>query len=489
MSTARRIGRLATVVAIVGATVPIGGWGTAADAVRTDTGLGGFSVKVEGAPVLVLVDDPNAAIPRPTGTAAAEGDPNYTQATVSTGPNAFGLASNLWPGNLLGTGLPAINENIPQYPLKVEARYPDGPFKGASPNGAFPGNSPDNDVVTSSSATGLDANAVADGAPGDQPGTLSIGGAVSHSTATVTKDDVATGTVISSVKNVNILGVIHIDSVTTTVTTRSDGKKPVSTGSTVVSGLTVNGVGYSVDDTGAHVGGQGVPVPPLVTPDQLKDLGISIEGIVQDASTTPTTAKRSAKGLTIRIDTTTFKNAIKPAIDALRDPYSTIVSTVIPPEYQSNFYYLLNATPNLSFVFGSAKSSSAAVLPLSFEFPQTGFPSFPSNPGVVGSPPVLPRDDTGFVAGPPTTGGSVPPAVEPVTPPVLQPPGTTPVALAQDADFTGITASKLLLALLFAGGVGWGLTRLLGVAGGLPLGLGCRLGAPTSVPDFRSVTA
>ena len=489
MSTRHSIGRVATVVAIVGATVPFGGGGSAADAVRTDTGLGGYSIKAEGAPVLVLVDDPNVAIPRPTGTAAAEGDPNYTQATVATGPNAYGLASSLWPGNLLGTGLSAINPSIPQYPLKVEARYPDGPTKGSSPNGAFPGNSPDNDVITSSSATGLDATAVADGAPGDQPGTLSIGSATSHSTATVTKDDVATGTVVSSVKDVNLLGVIHIDSVTTTVTTTSDGKKPVSKGSTVVSGLTVNGVGYTVDDTGAHIAGQSVPLSPPPTPQQLKDLGISIEGIVQDGATSATTAKRTASGLTIRIDTTTFKAAIKPAIDALRDPYSTIVTTVIPPDSQGYFYYLLNATPNLTFVFGAAKASSAAVLPLSFDFPQTGFPSFPSNPGVVGTPPVLPRGDGGFVSGTPDIAPPPTTSTGAVTPPVLQPPGVAPVALATDADFTGIAAGKLLLALVFAGAVGWGLTRLLGAAGGLPLGLGCRLGAPTSVPDLRSVTA
>lgn len=486
MSTARRTARVATVVALVGATVPLGGFGMAAEP-RTETGLGGYSLKAEGAPVRVLVDDPNAAIPRDTGVAAAEVDPNYTLATVATGPNALGLASNAWPGNLIGTGLPAINENIPQYPAKVEARYPDGPYEGVSPDGG---------VATSSTATGLDATATADGAPTNKPSTVTIGDAFSHSSASVTSKNVAVATVTSSVKDVSILaGVIKIDSVTTTVTTTSDGTKPTSKGSTVISGLTVNGVGYSVDENGAHVGGNGLPVPPLVTPSQLDDLGIHIEGVVQSGSTSSTSANRTASGLVIRIDTKVFRAALTPAIDPLRPYYSQVVESLPPGDpfasVKPQLYYLLNATPNITYVFGAASARSAAVLPISFDFGPPTFPSFPGSDGAVGAPPTLPRGDAGgFVSGPPDTGTALPPTVGgPVTPPVLQPPGTTPVALATDADFTGIAAGKLLLALLFAGGVGWGLTRLLGAAGGLPLGLGCRLGAPTSVPDLRSVTA
>ena len=486
MSTARRTARVATVVALVGATVPLGGLGTAAEP-RTETGLGGYSLKAEGAPIRVLVDDPNAAIPRDTGVAAAEVDPNYTLATVATGPNAFGLASNAWPGNLVGTGLPAIDPRIPQYPAKVEARYPDGPYEGVSPDGG---------VATSSVATGLDASATADGSPTNKPGPLTVGDAFSHSSASVTSKNVAVATVTSSVKDVSLLGgVIKIASVTTKVTTTSDGTKPTTTGSTVVSGLSVNGVGYSVDENGARVGGNGLPVPPLVTPSQLDELGIRIEGVVQSSSTTATSASRSASGLVIRIDTKVFRAALTPVIDPLRDPYSQVVESLPSGEPFSQakpqLYYLLNATPNVTYVFGAANARSAAVLPISFDFPPPSFPSFPSNPGVVGAPPTLPRGEGGFVSGLPDRGTALPPSIggAPVSPPVLQPPGTTPVALASDAEFTGIAASKLLLALLFAGGVGWLLTRLLGAAGGLPFGLGCRLGAPTTVPDFRSVTA
>jgi hypothetical protein len=46
----------------------------------------------------------------------------------------------------------------------------------------------------------------------------------------------------------------------------------------------------------------------------------------------------------------------------------------------------------------------------------------------------------------------------------------------------------VLAGLLLSGLIGWGLLRFLALAGGA-LPFGCRLGAPTSVPNLRSVTA
>jgi hypothetical protein len=54
------------------------------DTIRTDTTLGGFSVKTNAAPFKVLLDDPASAIPH-EGPAIIEADPSKTVGTRNTG--------------------------------------------------------------------------------------------------------------------------------------------------------------------------------------------------------------------------------------------------------------------------------------------------------------------------------------------------------------------------------------------------------------------
>jgi hypothetical protein len=471
----RRIGTVAVVCTLTVGGLPLAQPGRA-DAVRTDTTLGGFAVNVEAAPFKVLVDDPNAAIPRPTGTAVVEGDPNYTLASVSTGPNARGLASTVWPGNLFGEGLAQVAPGAPAYPFKAEARYPDQPFVQDGKDGG---------QLTHASANGLDAIGTALGAPKTVPGQVDIGDVQSISTATVNDKNVAVGTAVSKASDIDLLGgIIHIGSVKTELTASSDAKKPTSSGTTTVSGFTVAGQGYTIDDKGAHVAGTNHVLPGLSGLDPLKALGITVSGIAQTATKDASTATRSATGLVIKVDTADLKKALAPVLGALRGPYTTVVSTYIPPAQQGNFYYLMNATPSVAFVLGAGNISSAAVLPLSFTFPPSTFPTGPVAPGVAtgpvtGQPPLATN---------PGVGTAVPPTVS-ATGPVLNAPGLTNTASTGGASFGGIPAGWLALAVLVSAGLASLLMRLLGLAGGVPLGFGCRLGAPTSVPNLRSVTA
>jgi hypothetical protein len=445
--------------------------------VRTDTKLAGFAIDVQASPCLILLDDPKLQIPRPTGTSALEADPNFTLASVSAGPNAHAVASSLWPGNLFGEGLSALDPRVPDYPVKAESRYPDQPYSDTGPDGG---------VLTNSSAQGLDATATADGAPTNKPGQVTMGGATSTSTATVTTKDVAKGTATSAVHDVSLLGgVIHIGNVTTELSTTADGKTSKATGTTTVSGLTVNGIGYTVDDKGVHLAGNGFQPPPLQTPSQLDTLGISIRSITQQTTRTTGGVNRTASGLIIRVDTAPLRAALASPLSPVYAQLASVISN-LPPDQQGNFYYLLKATPSITFVFGSASSESAATLPISFSFPPTTFPTGPLG-GTVGGPPLA---GTGGPAPGvlPATGPDLPAVTSPNGPgPALQPP-TTNAASSSGDGFAGIGAGPLAGALLLSGLLAWGLVRFLGLAGGA-LGFGCRLGAPTSLPNLRSVNS
>ena len=295
------------------------------------------------------------------------------------------------------------------------------------------------------------------------------------------------GTAVSAVHDVNLIGgVIHIGEVTTHLSASSDGKIPTSSGTTTMTGLTIAGQAFTVDDKGLHAGPQNSPLPPLITPQQINDAGITISGLGQTSSKTSNGATRTASGLVVRIDTVALKKALKPGVDAVKPYFAQVIGAIIPPAQQGYFFYLLNATPSITFVFGAGTSGAAATLPLFFSFPPP--PVFPTDPGL------------GSVALPPTSAGpqtvttpvldTTPPAVTvpAVTVPVLQAPGTTSAHALADAGFGGIGSPWLLGALVGSGLAAWGLVRFLGLAGGL-LGFGCRLGAPTSMPNLRSVTA
>ncbi len=471
--TARRARSLLTVVVLTGAMASIGAPATG-ETIRTDTTLGGFSVVVDAAPFKVLIDDETLPIPRPEDTAVLEADPAYTAAYLDTGPNSRAIASSLWPGGLFGEGLPQVSDGAPEYPIQASARYPDKPYTATAQGDT-------NGTFMKAEALGLDVRGTARSVPQPAPGQVEIGAVTSVSTATVTKD-VAVGTSVSKVTDIDLLGVIHIGSVSTTVTTTSDGKKPTSTGSTVVTGLTIAGQGFSVDDKGVHLAGQSQALPPLAA-EQLKATGITIEGITQERNTSGDTASRVAKGLRITVDTTPLRKALSPVTDPLNAPLGTIISQ-LPKEMQSNLYYLVSATPKITFILGAGSSTSAAVQALSFTFPP--LPDFGAGGGL---PPVTYPNNPGM---PEVVTGPLLPGIESTVPVTDNPVTSNPDLATQsaagppDTPFKGVSALWLLAAAVLAGFGGWGLVTVQGLAlsGGL-LGPGCRLGSPASVPDLR----
>ena len=473
------VGAVAVVVALAVGAVASGAPATAAG-VRTQTGLGGFLVAANAAPFKVQLDDPGVPIPRPADAAIIEADPSYTEATINTGPVARATASSVWPGGLLGRGLPQLDSQLPDYPLKAEASYPGGEHaKAKSANG----------VGMEASAFGLDTVATASGSPNAVPGSLEIGAVASQSRTTVV-DDVAIGSAVSKASDVTLLGLIHLGEVVSTVETRSDGRKGTSSGSTIVSGLTVMGQGFTVDDKGVHAGPQTVPLPglPGQVTDPLKMLGVTIDPLIQKATTNGTGSSRIARGLRISIDTKLFRSTFD-SIPGLSD---TLAKTfgMAPAEVQGYLFYTLAASPKITFILGAAEASSAANLPLSIDFPPVAplpplppdiDPGLPAIPGTPGSP---------FLAG--TVGR---PVLLPVANlPSLSEAGPTPAGLSfvpiaapqKGAGSGGVPAALLLGALLVASIAGRFLAHFQAAAlGGAVLGNGCRLGAPSNVPNLR----
>jgi hypothetical protein len=86
-----------------------------------------------------------------------------------------------------------------------------------------------------------------------------IGSASGESTASQAKG-VVTATTTSVLHDINIAGVLHIGAETVTGTVTSSGpQNEKATGGVTYTGVTVAGVPATIDDTGLHIGGNGVP--------------------------------------------------------------------------------------------------------------------------------------------------------------------------------------------------------------------------------------
>lgn len=459
--------------------------------VRTESALGGYSIDATASPLLVLLDDPSVPIPRPPGGALLEADPSYTATTLSTGPQARALASTVWPGTLLGDGLNTATEGQSgDYPIKADARYPGGPqtdaccsLDPAQRQEPVPGSG----AGMFATAKGLDVVAEARTGASPNPENLAVGQAQSRSGSTVV-EGAGVASAQADVSDVSVMaGLIRVQNVRSTLESRSDGTTGSSSGTTTVTGLEIGGMGFVVDEQGVRPvqdGKPGAPPVPAVPADQalaeLIAMGITVEPVSQAETLDGATVTRTAKGLRITVDTALFNAALResPVPDALGPLFGQA-----PPELQGGLFYLLSATPKVTFVFASASVSSATSLPIVFDFPELGpFPLAPpaltnNAPNVLGGT----FGPTGGVTAPPSLSavGGAPPQVAESLRPVAAP--RQPVE-----GFGGIAAGFVLLGLLGAAAGGRGLMGLRALAlGGLPLGNGCALGAPGTVPDLR----
>ena len=462
--------------------------------------LGGFTLLASSAPVTVQFYE--QAIPIPADP-QAEVHVSYSQAGSSTGPSNRGLASSLWPGAAVGDGYSTIVSTLTgslpipaavaskifgnSYPVQANSTYPAGPPS------ATDGNAPGPYSVSHATATGADATSTYAGqSPIDAA--AAVKGALSQSSAGAT-DTLASATTEAKAAGLSLAGgLIDIGSIDTKLSAQSDGATGVASGSTAVTGFSVLGQQFSVDDTGVHAAGNTLPsLLAAVLPagnTLLSKLGITVSPPAVTKTIDKASAGIIASGMTITIDTTELNNVLSnPAIANV----ITQVASKLPAQANQlaeALYALETAAPKIVYIIGDA-SVTATASP-AYDFTGGTFGPPPTTPTTPGSSSAAPTSSTsqpatsggggGGVLPPSGTGidtGAPPPAVAPVVPSALS--NTGSIALPGGKS---VPAGLVVGALVLAGLLGWGLRWFALSALGAG-GAGCELGAPVGVPNLR----
>ena len=464
--------------------------------------LGGFTLLASSSPVTVQFYE--QAIPIPADP-QAEVHLSYSQAGSSTGPSNRGLASSLWPGAAVGDGYSTIVSTLTgslpipaavaskifgnSYPVQANSTYPAGPPS------ATDGNAPGPYSISHASATGADATSTYAGqSPIDVA--AAVKGALSQSSAGAT-DTLASATTEAKAAGLSLAGgLIDIGSIDTKLSAQSDGATGVASGSTAVTGFSVLGQQFSVDDTGVHAAGNTLPsLLAAVLPAGnmlLSKLGITVSPPAVTKTIDKASAGIIASGMTITVDTTELNNVLSnPAIANV----ITQVASKLPAQANQlaeALYALETAAPKIVYIIGDASVTATASPAYDFNGGTFGPP--PTTPTTPGSSSAAPTSSTsqpatsggggggGGVLPPSGTGidtGAPPPAVAPVVPSALS--NTGSIALPGGKS---VPAGLVVGALVLAGLLGWGLRWFALSALGAG-GAGCELGAPVGVPNLR----
>lgn len=413
--------------------------------------LGGYTLRAEAAPVLLHIYEPVIPIP---AEPQLELSLAYSRAMGSTGPTGRAVSSLLWPGDVVGYGLPELLQNPDgHYPVKVDAAHPSGPKDAAQepvPGSGMRSHASEKAVEAKTAMASHTTPAVG-GLP--LPGALiSMDGVASHSRTEVTGDK-AVATAYATAKTISLLGgIVKLHGLRAESSANSNGDKGESTSKVAWGSLTVVGQTFAFDDKGA--GPVPVPAIPADVTKRLADYGFSITLPKVDTKNDGATGKVTGQGLTITLDTAVLRN--KFALGWLLDP----LLALLPAEARDQLTPWLAMAPKFVFILGSAAAESTAS-PAFVPDPIT-----PGDPGLGGG---SGSTGGGSVDG---GGGTIPPTEgEPV-----------PVANRGWPAFPGVPWYLIALGVLFAAGAAYGLR---GFAAGMFGAGGCELGMSNGVPNLR----
>lgn len=452
----RRYLRLTAMVGLVWllAGIPAG------SSAQSASGLGGFQIGTSGAAVSWIYVDPNSPIPAsPTGEMHAA----YTLAQTETGPSGHGIAAELWPGETPSTAAPFIEQTfwqefsagweggageppppplenpnvVPRWPLAAEAFEPQGPNEQAVPPNA------------QTTAQGEYAYSEANSTPLEVPGVVNVEGGFSSSraeTGSIELEDgrkvpgaISHGNAVAS--DITLLGgFITIEKVTTTGRVTSDGEVARVAGRTVVSGLKINGQGYTIDYEGIHADGETHddlnPVLGQIREGgeaALADQGVSLTLAQAIDTVDGAQGSRTLGGLVVQIDSRR---------------YDEVVSQ-LPEDIQRELRSRSSTDHTMTIVFGSLTASASAAPEFTFDAGSFDFGSdFSAPPQVLSSgasstPPVLNSQPLPEVS-PAPSGGTVAPT---------QPAFAAPVEV--DGIGAGMALMAIALVLAAARGLHW----------------------------------
>ncbi|WP_086668331.1 choice-of-anchor P family protein [Lentzea kentuckyensis] len=395
--------------------------------------IGGFTLSARATPVSVLLTTDLLPVPaEPQG----EVHLSYTQTELGSGPIGRSLASSLWPGAAVGTGLPQLVGFA--YPVQANAAHPGGPAD-ESKSGMRAG----------ASASKAESYA---GAKQEVPFLLTADGMASSSVSSVSGTE-ARSSAVSSAQTISLLaGLVVMSGVKFESVAVSDGGKGSGTSTFSVAEIAVLGQKFPVTAPGA---------PPDGLLKALEPLGITLTWPTSGTKLEGTSATSTSRGLKLTIDVLALRTKL-----GLGGILDGIVAPLLPKELVP----LLNPLRKMEVIVGDteAVANASASSPL--------------------TPPDVPVPQAPLVP-PPADGALAPPS--PGTPPVAgvtPPKAVTPVASIRSRprsllDFPGVPALLVLTGLGVAAAGAFGMksfgTFLLG-------GAPCPSGHPTGVPDLRN---
>ncbi|MFC3895183.1 choice-of-anchor P family protein [Lentzea rhizosphaerae] len=392
--------------------------------------IGGFTLSAHAAPVSVLLHTDLLPVPaEPQGEAHL----SYTQTELGSGPIGRSLASSLWPGAAVGTGLPQLLGFA--YPVQANASHPGGPADASQPG-----------MKAAAGASKAESYA---GAKQEVPFLLTTDGLSSTSVSSVSGTE-ARSSAVTSAQTISLLaGVVVLSGVKFESVAVSDGSKGSGTSTFSVAEFTVLGQKFPVKSPAA---------PPDGLLKVLEPLGITLTWPTSATKLEGTAATSSSRGLTLTVDVLALRTKLG---------LGGILDGVVAPLLPKELVPLLNPLRKMVVIVGDTEAVANASTAAPLTPPDTQVPQAPLVP-----PPAA--------GAPPVSAGSPPLAVAP-------PKSVTPVASARAKprsllDFPGVPALLVLAGLGVAAASAFGMksfgTFLLG-------GAPCPSGHPTGVPDLR----
>lgn len=370
----------------------------------------GYDMGGKASAISFIFDSPSLGVPaKPTG----ELNFAYSEASLASGPAAYGLGSVLWPGQVVAALPPFLQDTIesesggqftfpvdvPVYPVRAESFYPQGPTDSSLDAGTLHMRS----AAKEKSAEGVSyLNKFA------LPGIASMGNQASFSTLGFDPDG-AVSMVEAAANGVSLLnGAITFDSVVTRATARSDGEKGTVAGTTTIVGAEVGGTPVAIDSNGVHVAGNDTPTAAQqqALNQVLNQLGVTMELSRPVDTITGPKASRSLGGLLISIKSST----LEPLIAAL------------PADLQSQIRGQITLDQTFAVQIAPAAVSAGAAKAFEFVPPAVVPPAGPTTPtdgGTTSGEPLTPVGEEGVdlsndVVSQPTTVGGTTIALQPV---------------------------------------------------------------------------